>query len=1270
MMNRALTAGWCLSHLSKPGILLSTVFLCAVSAYANPNEQGWNLLIDNKPVEAKEIFLKNTSDRNKAVRGEAFRGLSQVSRFLDQDEDAARYFFQSCLNDNNALLFSAGVLNTYAFARTATGSDIKEGYRLLGDLAKKPSLFSGEFNDMLAERYANDGDVPAAMRLVNDMGAIRKWMFIGPFDNISNSGYNKAYPPETEIKLDKIYPAKDGNKAKWNQLDNTAPTGWIFTEHHCTSRNAVVYYYCTVTSDETREVNLAFGASGSFKIFLNGTCVCADSVYRNTGADVFMQRVTLHKGANPLLVKLCHEWSNRLSGEIKLSNFFLRFLDKGYSPLKKLSYATVPAAPAPEKAASYRYAPSPLIDTVVGVLTGRLAKNAGDMDAALLLMQAYNGMEKFDEGQVLAQGFIKKFPKSSLWHQFYGESLLRSKKYTDGETAMKTVYTLCPLNFIGWQNELQVISQTSEARKVLEFIASSPEVFRSSLSALVATLYANFQLENSADALKTVADIEKKYALNQTALTVLAGVYVQQGQIKKAETLIRDFLARQHTSTLMYKTLASLALKQGDMGKVTDIIQESLKYSPHNAGLYYLLANLNYTAKNFSAAHENIEKSLGVMPADADALNLKGNIALSLGNKQEAKQAFTDAIDFTSDDFNAWDNLRGLDGKPPLESLAPLPPVDSLIKASEKWQYRTHENGAVLSRASDVFYYPSRCSRERYFFVVYLATQKAIDTWKERDIEYNSYFQVAHIARALSYRANGSQVQADVQSNKVVFKSLQPGDCIVLEWSLKNFYTGDMAGQVHGSQEFDLSHPAFDSRLRLITPVKDTIPYRVFGDSISVSTVSRGDYRVTQFLRPAYKNVLDETFTATDWATKEKVNYSTFSGWNDIAKWYDDLTRHKQDNTLELKALADSLFAGCAAPLAKVAKVHEYITGNIRYSYVPFRQSGWIPQEAHDVLATKIGDCKDMASLGKSLLDCAGIPSCLTLVNTEVRHFTDHACVGPEFNHCILCYTLNGQDRFLDCTDNNLPLATLPRQDQGALALVIRPGTTGTILLPIDKPEARVRRRTVVSTLDEKGTLKEKVATLRTGVFAGNFRDSFRFLSEEKRNVTLHQSLAQAYPDITLDTFSLQGLNTVGDTLTYDYASTARNTVTFSGNTAIFPLRISDNIEPNEYPVEEKRTFPIDMYFAWYDISSCELSGELTYPATWRPISLPDNVSADSPFGSYRLEFKRKGNTLHFKRTAVMNFNAMIPAAEHERLKTFLNKVSKADAIQVLFYTK
>jgi tetratricopeptide (TPR) repeat protein len=1251
-------------------LFLFFVFAAFTIAAANPNTQAWDLLIANKPVEAGEMFLKNTVDRDKAVAGEAFRGLSQVSQFLGKNDDAARYVFKSCQSDNNVLLFFAGVLSVQLFGRTAAGYNIKEGYDLLKELCKKPSLFAGEFNDILSERYANDGDLGTATRIMNDMGAIRKWMFIGPFDNISNSGYNKAYPPETEIDFGKIYPAKDGNKTRWNPLENNAPTGWIFTEHHANARNAVFYFYCNVISDETREANLSFGASGSFKIFLNGSCVCADSVYRNTGADAFLQRVTLFKGNNPLLVKLCHEWGSRLSGEARLSNFFLRFLDKNYSPLKRLAYSTNPAAPADNQAVQYRYAPSPVVDTLVAVLAGRIAKNFNDMDAALLLMQAYNSMEKFDAGQLLAKTYLKKFPKSSVWHSYYSESLLRSKKYTESETETKTGYALCSLNYQGWANELKNHTENSEPRKVLEFVSGSPGPFRTSLAALLAVFSANAQLENKAEVLKAITDIESGYSLDETAVSVLTGLYFQQGQAKKAETLVLNFLRHQRTSAAMYKVLASLALKQGDRGKVTDLIRESLRYSPNNAAQYYLLATINYSAKNFKTAKEYIEKCLCVMPADADALNLKGNIALSLENKQEAKQAFTDAIDFTSDDFNAWDNLRRLDGKPPLESLAPLPDADSLISTSAQWQYRTFENGAILSRVTDVFYYPSRCSQERNFLVVGLATQNAIDRWKERDIEYNGYYQALRITRALSYRANGSQVQADVQNNKVVFKSLQPGDCIVLEWSLKNFYTGEMAGQIYGTKEFDPSYPSFDNRLRLITPVSDTIPFRVYGDSISVTTQQGGDYRVTRFLRPSYKNVLDETFTASEWPGKEEVCYSTFSGWSDIVKWYNDLTCHKQDNTLELTALADSLFSGCASPLEKVAGVYEYITRSIRYSYIPFRQSGWIPQDAHDVLATKIGDCKDMASLGKSLLDRAGIASSLVLVNTGVRYFADHTWVGPNFNHCILCYTIDGKDRFLDCTDNNQPLSTLPKQDQGAMALIIRSNTTGAILLPIDKPADRARQRTVVSVLDEKGTFKESVFTLRTGIFAADFRDNFRFLSGEKRNATLHKSLAQSYPDITLDSFFIEGLNSVTDSLSYRYASTAKKTVTFSGKTAIFPLRISDNIETHQYPVEEKRVYPIDMSRAWYDISLCELSGVLTYPASWRPISLPDNVSAESPFGSYRIEFKRKANSIYYKRILSMNFNALVPASDHEKLKAFCNTVSKADEVQILFFTK
>jgi tetratricopeptide (TPR) repeat protein len=1260
--------------LISAGLLLLAVRQNA-PATANPNDTAWSLLIGNKPMEARELFLKNTASKDKIVAGEAYRGLSDAARFLGDDFEEAAARFKSCRADNQAALFAAGLLTSYSFGRSAEGYKIKEGYDLLRELSKKPSIFCGQYNDLLAERYANDGNLGDALRIISNMSTVRSWMFIGPFDNISNSGYNTTFPPETEVDFSRSYPGKDGNDTKWSTLDNRAPSAWIFTEHHTSSRNAVFYFYCTVSSKTAQEACLAFGASGSFKIFLNGECVCADSVFRNTGADVFMQHVALRAGNNSLLVKLCHEWGASLSDETKLSNFLLRFLDSTYAPCKNISYSLVPVHPEKGKAVRCFYAPSPLVDTIVGVLSGRLSKNDNDMDAAVLLMKAYNGLEKTDDGQILARRYLKKYPASSLWHQLYAESLLRSKKYTEGETELKTAFKLCPQNHMAWVNELHSVTQRSDPLKVLDFIAGSPEPVKSSLAALIAKINAYIGLENKAEALKNIGDLEKKYSLEETACAVLAGVFIEQGDAKKAENLIREFLSHKHTDSGMYKARASIALKQGDLGKATDVIFEGLKYNPDNAASYYTLSSLNYSGKKYAQAREYIEKCLALVPADADALNLKGNILISLGDTKQAKQTFTDAIRFTSDDFNAWENLRTLENKPSLESLAPLPSLDSLIRATRAWEFRSHENGAILSWIDDVFYYPSHCSRERTFFVVALATQKAIDTWKEYSIDYNGHFQVLHISRALSCRSDGSQVQADVMKNKVVFKSLQPGDCIVLEWSLKNYFMGDMATNVYGTQEFELSYPAFDTRLRLITPALDTVPYRVYGDSIQATTSRRDDYRVAQFRYPAHKNILDETFTATDWPAKKRVNYSTFSSWSEIVKWYDGLTRHKQDNTLELKALADSLTAGPTATatmtaLQKISRVHEYITGSIRYSYVPFRQSGWIPQDAHDVLATKIGDCKDMASLGKSLLDIAGIPSCLVLVNTGVRHYTDHTYIGPDFNHCILCYTIDGTDRYLDLTASEYAMTSLPKEDQGALALLVRPGSDHVITLPFDKPASDLKRRTAVSMINDKGTLNESMATVRTGRFAGEFRERFRFLSVEKRNADMHQALAQAYPDITLDTFTITGLNTVGDTVSSVVVSTARNTVTFSGTTAIFPLHITDNVESNDYPVEEKRAFPIDMSRAWYDISTADLSGKITFPPAWRPISLPENVTIDSPYGSYRMQFKRNGNVILYHRTAVFTLDRQLPASEHPRLKAFLNTVSKSDVVQLLFFTK
>ena len=58
-----------------------------------------------------------------------------------------------------------------------------------------------------------------------------------------------------------------------------------------------------------------------------------------------------------------------------------------------------------------------------------------------------------------------------------------------------------------------------------------------------------------------------------------------------------------------------------------------------------------------------------------------------------------------------------------------------------------------------------------------------------------------------------------------------------------------MAKHVFGTESFQIAYPIYNHQLRFITPVNDTIPFRISGDSLEVSSSINGDYRITSFTR-------------------------------------------------------------------------------------------------------------------------------------------------------------------------------------------------------------------------------------------------------------------------------------------------------------------------------------------------------------------------------------------------------------------------------------
>ncbi len=1251
-------------HACHPsvGAMLCFTVLVSFNVTGSTIDAGWELLIENKPLEARRIFDSLSASSDPSIAGSGCRGLAAVAKMTGDQLQASALTFRAFLHDYDTVMLDAAWINALLFSRSWSGHAISEGYRALAHLTEKPSPYNGEYRAALIHRLVNDGRMNAARKRREALGLVDKFLMIGPFDNVSGSGFKRVYPPEREIRPDTVYRGKDGARVQWFPCTARRPLGWLFTENHFEPRNATVYYFANVRSERNQHAWLAFGASGSFKVFLNDNTVLADSIFRNTGADMFMQRVRLYKGDNKLLIKIGHESTH--------SNFLIRLVDNTGIPVQGVTVSLEPGEFRRDTASVEKRNNSPCVQRVAAALQKRLRDDPADMEAAVHLMALYNATELTDEGQALALRYLRAHPASSLWYSLYAESLQRSLKYTTASAAFRAAYKYCPLNNAAWDYELQTLAQSAGAREVVAFIDQSPTLFRNSAATLMKRFALLAKMGKEAEALKTLDSLEKKHSDNSAVLRLLAGFHANRGGIKKARALLKKLIRWNHSSGEAYRELAELHLKKGKPAAAFRTLEKSLIYTPDDPDTYEYLARLAMQRKELSKALDYIDQALSLSPTSANLLNLRGAVLKAQGKAEEAIAVFSQAIDYQYNNFNAWDQLLPLTGKPSPVSLVSVPDPDTLIAYAQFWDGMDSDNGSVLAQIKDVFMYPSRCVRERTFLVVYLPTQSAIDLWKEYSISYNGYYQALDITRAYSRSASGRETPADIDRNQVVFKALQPGDCIVLEWQLENYYNGDMARHVWGEYDFSLPYPVFRPKLRLVSPAGDTIPYQVDGDSVSVTVNETSGFRVTAFERDPYEMPTGESFMLLDPPWQDRVSYSTMDSWGDVVDWYLNLTDNKLGQTVELRNKADSLFEGAVTREDTVAAVHAFITGTIRYSFVPFRQSAWTPQPAREALASRIGDCKDMSALGKSFLDYAGIPAYLTLVNTRDRNSVYPSYIGPNFNHCILAYeTSDSALQFIDMTDNNLSVHNLPRMDQQSLALVIREGNDSLIHLPLDSAAQRLTQREITARIDTSGALALAIQTLRTGVSAGSVRSSYRFLSPSERQKKLQQVLAQDFPGARVDSLWFADLDTLTDSLRYYYEYAVKNAANFSGNAAVVSLNLPDRIEGDHYPSEDDRAYDIDMGHAWFSVGEHIIDGTLTFPSNWRMITVPSPVKIDSPYGAYELEISRKESSVRFRRYATFRFDKPVRVSQSAELRSFLSRVARADNVLLMFFT-
>jgi hypothetical protein len=175
---------------------------------------------------------------------------------------------------------------------------------------------------LLADHLRNLG---IHLDLAAQLGFIRQWMLIGPFEHAGGIGFRAVYPPEQTIDLSATYVGKGGKPVAWREHITLDPLGVVDLNKALTKHmGAVAYAYAVVTSPEERPVEVRVGSNNAVKIFLNGKPIFAHEEYHHGNrTDQYVGRGKLLAGRNEVLLKVCQneqkeDWAQSWSFQLRL----------------------------------------------------------------------------------------------------------------------------------------------------------------------------------------------------------------------------------------------------------------------------------------------------------------------------------------------------------------------------------------------------------------------------------------------------------------------------------------------------------------------------------------------------------------------------------------------------------------------------------------------------------------------------------------------------------------------------------------------------------------------------------------------------------------------------------------------------------------------------------------------------------------------------------------------------------------------------------------
>jgi len=774
------------------------------------------------------------------------------------------------------------------------------------------------------------------------------------------------------------------------------------------------------------------------------------------------------------------------------------------------------------------------------------------------------------------------------------------------------------------------------------------------------------------------------------AILVFFGCQAKDASLNKAKDYYRKSKAYKEQAISQYESAVS-------------------RPGPH-AQLYLELGNIYYASGEFEKAVEAYNKSTlneaKKMLAISYFRDAKFTDALSVFSKYKLKgddeyfyyNGLTcERLNLFDDALKAYGKIRGVKfsslAKARAEAIeknrtgALIKDVDPLTAEiiygcppAEKYP----QAGAIILKCDErIEVTPDWKEVSTLNYVIKILNERGKDDFSEVQISYDSTYEKVEIEYARTITPEGQVVDVGARHIRDVSRYLNfplysnARVCIISFPEISDGAFIEYKARVYRSQlinkkDLAMSYPVQSSEPIINAYFEVSLPkekplklknintgYNDFKARLEPRVKEAGERIIYSWDFDKLPQIMPESNMPADVEINPTILMTTFSGWFEIYKWWQDLTEDKIKADPQIKNKVRELVSGKSSGEEKARAIYNFCAKEIRYVGVEYGQAGYEPHRAEDIFKNKYGDCKDQAILFVTMLREAGLASWPVLISTEDYYNLRDDFPATLFNHCIASVLLDGKLCFLDPTAETCSFGDLRTDDQGRRVLIFKESGYEITDTPLYPPEHNKTRQVTAITVNKDESIDAEKSIFTYGLYDQNQRSWLLYTPPELIEQALKEKIQGISISGRLKHYKVENLSDLNKPVELDYSFSGSEYFTNAGDLRIMPQLTGID---TTVVAKEKRRYPI--YFGAPDYRETEF--EIGIPSGFVIKYIPKNVREDNLWFLFEVEYIFKGGRLFFREKTIGK-KSRIFVEEYSEFKRTFESLAKRLKQRVVF---